>query len=153
LWHGLNSLPETWLFWLFVKVALLTCENGCFSFFPKHALDNYSILSHICSKNYYFATSENLFSSLFSLIVFLQNLECSIRTFFLIYITLFINFYLFRLDNFGPVNLNTFIIVIPETHSKLFVFIVTFRNTVFRSQLKPWILYLLHFLGLHGILS
>jgi hypothetical protein len=71
-------------------------------------------------------------------LVSLYFLEFILRTFFLLYITLFINFYLCRLGNFGPVNLNTFIIVMPETHSKLFVFIVTFRNTVFRSQLKPW---------------
>jgi hypothetical protein len=69
---------------------------------------------------------------------FYKIFECILRTFFLIYITLCINFYLVRLDNFGPVNLNTFIIVMPETHSKLFAFIVTFSNTVFRSQLKPW---------------
>jgi hypothetical protein len=71
-------------------------------------------------------------------LVSLYFLEFILRTFFLLYITLFINFYLCRLGNFGPVNLNTFIIVMPETHSKLFVFIVTFRNIAFRSQLKPW---------------
>jgi hypothetical protein len=136
LWHGLNSLPETWLFLLFFKVPLLICENGYFSFSPKHALDNYSILLHICTKHYYFATSEHLFSSLFSLIVVLQNFGMYFKDFlFNLYYPLH-TFLLFRLDNFGPVNL-----WLPWTHSntlRTLCFHCTFRNTVFRSQLKSW---------------
>jgi hypothetical protein len=89
---------------------------------------------------------------------FYKILESILRTSFLIYVTLCINFYLFRLDNFGPFNLNTFIIL-KHTQNSLFSLSLLGIQCLGASWNLgnilpfPCDIYLLHFLGLYGILS